>query len=796
MKYLSFLLLLLFGHLSFGQVLFSGKVIQSEGKGVAGAAVRITGRPGLLTTDASGAFQATLTTGTYDIRISHVGFSTLRQAISVSGTSTRVFLLQEDVSLLNEVAVRERLDRSVRPLADVQGTYLLSGRKSEAIPVAQTDANLAEKNIRQVFAKVPGAFAYDMDGSGNQVNLATRGLDPHRSWEYNIRANGVLTNSDMYGYPASHYSVPMEAVERVELVRGNASLQYGAQFGGMLNYVLKQADTSRAFSYETMNTAGSFGLQSTFHRVSGKTGRLLYNIYYQRRTSDGYRRNSRSVSEAQFASLRFQVNQRLALTAELGRSTYRYQIPGPLTDSLFAADPRQATRSRNYFSPDIYIPSLRAEWAVSPRTAIQATLSAVLGSRNSVTFEGFANQPDTINRATGQYKNRQVDRDQFHSYTLEIRGLHRYGIGRVPAILAAGIQLMNNDLHRRQAGKGTTGTDYDLTLTGPFARDLHLRTKNVAFFAENLFQLTSRLHVTAGVRVESGTTKSTGYLAYYDPKGIPNQFDHHFPLFSLNGQYRLREHIRLYGGWSQAYRPVVYKDIIPNNILEKANPDTKDARGHNAELGISGTAADNRLTFDINLFELVCRNRLGSQVITENGQSYVYKTNIGDSRTRGVEAYAEYAFVQQKHSRVSLFSATSLMDGKYLSGRVTDGTEKNRDITGNTIESVPRWMSRNGLQVSWYGFSATLQYSYVSETFADPLNTVKPTANGAKGIVPAYGLWDLNMGYRFGGRFTLRAGISNLGNKSYFTKRPTMYPGPGVWSSDGRAIQVSVGLRL
>jgi Fe(3+) dicitrate transport protein len=32
----------------------------------------------------------------------------------------------------------------------------------------------------------------------------------------------------------------MEAVETIELIRGGASLQFGPQFGGMLNYVLKE----------------------------------------------------------------------------------------------------------------------------------------------------------------------------------------------------------------------------------------------------------------------------------------------------------------------------------------------------------------------------------------------------------------------------------------------------------------------------------------------------------------------------------------------------------------------------
>ena len=92
-----------------------------------------------------------------------------------------------------------------------------------------------------MFAKVPGVFVYDMDGSGNQLNISTRGLDPHRSWEFNIRQNSVVINSDMYGYPASHYSAPMESFEKIELVRGTGSLQYGGQFGGMINYVTKSA---------------------------------------------------------------------------------------------------------------------------------------------------------------------------------------------------------------------------------------------------------------------------------------------------------------------------------------------------------------------------------------------------------------------------------------------------------------------------------------------------------------------------------------------------------------------------
>ena len=50
--------------------------------------------------------------------------------------------------------------------------------------ISVMDVDITNKNARQAFAKVPGIFVYDMDGSGNQINIASRGLDPHRGWDY------------------------------------------------------------------------------------------------------------------------------------------------------------------------------------------------------------------------------------------------------------------------------------------------------------------------------------------------------------------------------------------------------------------------------------------------------------------------------------------------------------------------------------------------------------------------------------------------------------------------------------
>lgn len=696
---------------------------------------------------------------------------------------------------LKEVIIRAWQRVDVSRLPDEQAGYLFAGKKNEVITLAGTNGNVALKTSRQLFAKIPGVFVYDMDGSGNQINISTRGLDPHRSWEFNIRQNGIITNSDLYGYPASHYSPPAESFERIELVRGTGSLQYGAEFGGMINYVTKRADSTRPFSFESINTAGSYGLVSSYNAIGGTYKKFSYYAYYSRRHSDGYRRNSGSDANTQFIQLAYQFNPRLSLKAELGRSTYRYRSPGPLNDSLFAADPRSSTRSRNYFSPDIYVPSLTLNWQASGKTSFVLTTSAVLGSRNSVQLDALATVRDTINRTTGQYRARQVDIDNFNSKTISLRMLHHYAIGKVKSSLATGVMCINNDLHRRQLGQGTTGTDYDLTLVAPFGRDLHFKTQNIALFAENAFQLTSRWMVSPGIRYENGESKMSGVISYYTVNPLPTTIRHHFALAGISSQYLLSKDNTVYGGISQAYRPVVFKDIIPTSTYEQINKDLKDAYGYNAELGVRGKVASH-LQYDISLFSMLYNNRLGTLVQKDDaGQSYLYRTNIGNSRTNGVESFIQYKFPVTAHLFAGLFTSTSYMHARYIQGQVASAGI-NKSVVGNKVEAVPDWITRNGLDLLYKGFSCTVLYSYTSSTFSDAVNTVIPPASGATGFNPGYGLWDFNTSLQTKRFFSVRAGINNIFDKQYFTKRPTFYPGPGIWPGDGRNVYVTLGVKI
>ncbi|MCY7353383.1 MAG: TonB-dependent receptor [Cytophagaceae bacterium] len=61
---------------------------------------------------------------------------------------------------------------------------------------------------------------------------------------------------------------------------------------------------------------------------------------------------------------------------------------------------------------------------------------------------------------------------------------------------------------------------------------------------------------------------------------------------------------------------------------------------------------------------------------------------------------------------------------------------------------------------------------------------------------PGYSLLDVLASVRLTPHLTLKASLNNALNKSYFTKRPTFYPEPGLWPSDGRSANLTLVINL
>lgn len=703
--------------------------------------------------------------------------SVLIGCLTLVNPSIQAQYLGKDTQVIEPVAVfSTRVQVELEAQWDGQS---LVGTKVQTLPIGlSTAANLSEKTARQLFAQVPGVFVYDMDGSGNQINLSTRGLDAHRSWEFNVRQNGALMNTDLYGYPASHYSPPMEAMKSVEVIRGSSALLYGSQFGGVLNYSVKDPSLQK-IGFEAVHSVGSFGLRSGFYRISGTPNqRWSYQAYAHARSSQGYRDNAHSQAHSFFVQLNYTPNKHSQLAFEWSNGYYQFQIPGPLSDSMFAANPRQSTRSRNYYSPDISLPVLRYKrsWETGHMTL---RVGDLLGARKSVQVPGSSLVVDSLD-AQGKGSARWVDIDHYNSQTLEWNVTQRAKNGQWDL----GVQGLHNQLWRRQLGQGSAGSDADYSLSQPgWGRDIRLTSWNAAAFAQRSW-VWGNSSLRIGTRVEDGFSDVQAKLAAYAPVSLPNRIKRWFALPTLGFEQTLAIGT-LYAGYGRAYRPVVLKDLIPANQYQAVDPGISDVHGYVSELGWKGSA--DRIRWDIGLFSLRQNNKVGSYVIQDSlWGDVVVKSSLGDAWHRGLEWYVSADLLVRPAYKLEWFQSGTWMNATYLSGKVTTGGSV-QDLVGNQVESAPHLIVRSGLELKARHWGASVQGHYTSGSYADPINTYEPTASGSVGFVPSYFIVDASLFAQFS-RHQLRFGVNNLSNASYFTKRPAFYPGPGVWSSDGRSL--------
>ncbi len=687
----------------------------------------------------------------------------------------------------------------VKYLSDVEGTNIYAGKKTNIVYLDPSRGNLAQNMTRTTFAKIPGLTMWDMDGSGLQVNVGSRGTDSHRSIEMNMRQNGYNINSDMFGYPEDHYTPPFQAVQQVQLVRGSAALQFGSQFGGMMNYVMKEGDSTKPIAIESEQTTGSNNFFNSYNAIGGTKGKLNYYAYYDYRHGDGWRPNAAFNYHAYYLNLNYCFSAKMSLGIQFSRMNYIQQIAGGLTDELFNKNSKQSFRSRNFFNPEINIPALLFKYDISSNTHFEVTTNALFGQRNSVQFIASPIVSDTFNTSIDSYNPRQVDRDYYSGFTAEARLLHNYNINKIRSVIATGLRYSNETTKRKQKGVGTTGNNFDLSLVKPYEVDLRFNTLNYAVFAENIFHLSNRFSITPGVRYEFINSELKGKINNASVN-VAYTGKRNFPLFGAGLQYQLNKISQLYGNISQAYRPFLYANVTPADRVDVIDPDLKDSKGYDVDLGYRGHYKD-VLNFDINIFYLFYGKRVGliSQEKPDDGTRYLLTTNIGDAVTKGVEMYIELSLLKsitktQTLNDIRIFNSLSYNQARYANG-IINRSGTNIKVTGNHVENVPDWMNKTGLTLQHKHFTTTFQYSYTSKSFNDAFNTIL-SGNGITGLIPSYHVFDWSVYWQFAKAIHLSGGINNFTNEKYFNRRITFYPGPGILPADGRTFYISLGFKL
>jgi Fe(3+) dicitrate transport protein len=790
-----------------------GVITDTNGKPAGGVSILLKGTLRGTVSAEDGSFEITgVPAGDYTISASAVHLKIAEQRISVKAKEvTDVKLIAEEVIVqLSEILIAGA--RGVRPtekMPDVEGTSIFAGKKTEIVRLDRIDANLITNNTRQVFAKVPGISIWENDGSGVQVGVASRGLSPNRSWEFNVRQNGYDISADIFGYPEAYYNPPMEAVERIQIVRGASSLQYGPQFGGLLNYVLKRGDANRKISVETQQSAGSFGMFSTFNAVGGTVGKLNYYGYFHHRQANGWRENSTYNITNLHLNLNYAVTEKLNIGFEISRLFYKNQQPGGLTDVQFAQDARQISRARNWFSTPWTVPALTVDFQVTGKWKSNLKVFGLVAERNSIGYVRAINIRDTLNRQLGTFNPRQLDRDQYRNLGAEWRNMISYQFLNQEHTVAAGVRYYTGFTRRKQNGRGDTGSDFNLNLQeADYPRNLEFMTQNTSFYVENIFRITKKWTITPGIRYEMVQNTGEGQFsraANGTAIMMPRQeTQRSLVLAGIGTELSLSTVATIYANISQSYRPVLFSDITPPATTDVIDENLRDASGFNADLGIRGNYK-NLLTYDISAFYLQYDNRIGTlNQVRSDGSRFQLRTNVGGSRTTGVESYIEFAPIAAitDHSKlgyINLFASLSWINAQYTDLRVVNivnNAPVETNLKGNKVENAPSYIHRIGATYTNKGFSATWQISAVGEAFADANNTRLAPATAVTGIIPAYRVMDLSATWRFLQRYNVRAGVNNLTDERYFTRRAGGYPGPGIMPGEGRNWYLSVGARF
>lgn len=675
--------------------------------------------------------------------------------------------------------------KTITFLPERYGTLVLTGKKTEVILVDSMGANAAQNVARQVLGRVPGLVVAETEGAGFPSNgIAIRGLNPTQSVEMNVRQNGVAIAADPYGYPETYYLPPLESVERIEIIRGAAGLQFGPQLGGVVTYVMRRGDASRPFEISAQQTGGSDGLTNIFGSMGGGRGRVQWFGAVQRKSQSGWRPNSDLLQTTSYAALSASLSPTVTATLDYSALRNRIHMPGGLSDDQFQAGAQQSFRARNWLTSPWNVTAATLTWAPSRNTRLESVTSYLQSGRSLVwrNEDGGPGTLDAIDPATGLPVNREVQREGFRNVTEELRLRTDYTLAGVSSTIATGARWFDGRIHRQGGGEGTTGADFDLSLEPgtQYGYDIRFTTRNIATWFENAVHLGSRLTVAPGLRIEYLRSTAIGYT---DTTFAPQAKTRTIRLAAIGATWIASASTAVYANASQAYRPLDYTFITPIGSVSRIDPSMRDTRGLSADLGWRGTAVDDRVRFDVGLFRLTDNDRVGLRTRTDStGTPFTERTNVANSVHQGLESYVEATpITAQGRGAFTIFNSLALTDAHYTSG----------DVKGNRVEYAARVVERIGITTTLGPISTTLLRSYTGASFGDADNTVR-SDDAVVGHIPAYVVLDLSATMHLSSGWQLQGGVNNLADERYFTRRTDEYPGPGIIPSLGRSVYVTL----
>lgn len=623
---------------------------------------------------------------------------------------------------------------------------VVTGKKAEKAPyqrfpstvnVISREEIASEKptDVTDLLRRVPGVNYTDEDGRGFRPNLAMRGLDPTRSRNILLLADGFPVQPSTYGDPSAYYSVPVENVDQIEVIKGGAALLYGASsLGGAINYVTKRPP-EKPLAATLKETVGDDSFFSSETELGGTSKPFSYRASYVRKQGEGFRESDGfSVHDAS-TYLGYQFSEDSELISRTNWYHEDSETPGGLTQAQYNANPLQSQYSDDNFEGRRFSTNLSLRHKLDERQRIEPYFNYTAFSRDWF-----------IARATTT--NQQFKRD------FNVFGFGgKYHLDYDLLGMAGNTLTLGNEYYfDREDDAQENGTSRTAT-TGLKVTDNVLRTFAVAFYGVTDLHPTDRLTVSPIFRLDRVRSSLENRITGRDDAAMETAW-----LPGLGMDYLIGGATHLYGSVHRSFQPAEYKEAVDPTTGTSTNLDPQ--YGLHYEGGVKSDLTD-WLNVDLAAFLFDFKN----ETITEGSA----RTNGQSTRHAGIEGSMSWdLFKTDGLGALSTTLGATLLDTEFRKG-------PNRN---NELPYAPNWHLNGAVRYRHpKGFSANLNAEWVDEQFSSGNNSRQEAANGSTGIIPSYKVWNLNLGYDWNEHAGVFLAIKNLFNEKYFTRRDTFFTG-------------------
>jgi Fe(3+) dicitrate transport protein len=643
-------------------------------------------------------------------------------------------------------------------------------------------------NFSEALRKVPGVNVRDEEGFGLRPNISIRGTNPTRSTKILLLEDGMPLAYAPYGDNASYYHPPVERYDSIEVQKGAGQIAYGpVTVAGLVNYITPDPPEKTTFMLKTIGgNRDYFNGDASFGGTFGKTGMFLN---FDRKQGEGARDNNRS-GLSDFSS---KIVQQLGLKHTLAGKFSFYKEESQVTYSGLTEAEYAANKRQNPFLNDRFY-----GW----RTGLSLAHTMVIGSNSSLVTTAYSNyfsrdwwrqssnsseRPNRLGSDADclgmQYLyttcgNQGRLRD-YQTWGVEPKFNSNFDLGGIKNSLFAGFRL-HGEVQNRIQKNGPAPTSRD----GLLVEDNKRENIAISAFIQNRF-VWKRFAITPGLRVENIKFKRTNQLT-----GAHGETEITQLIPGVGFTVNPFKNTTLFAGIHRGFAPPRTEDIVSNTggVVE-----LDSELSWNIEAGVR-TNPFKGFAMEATLF----RNAFENQIVPASvaGGTGAAFTNGGRTLQQGVELTARLDSAGLFTSGYNLYlqsSYTGLNEAKFVGTRFSSISGfTNVSVSGNRLPYAPRHLLNSVFGVAYRDIDAFVENNYISGQFADDLNSVQPSTNGQRGLLPAQMFWNATVNYRVEKLKTVFFVTGkNIFDSTYIVDRTR-----GILPSGPRLIQAGFKIRL